>query len=389
MSTALSDLKYEKSGRPKRVSSYAKDGSNADSIRLPKGEEITIFDINGPCEIRHIWCTLNSYGISACYRKIVLRMYWDNEDTPSVEAPLGDFFGVGFGVANHYTSLPLNMITIQGAPQEFSAMNCFFPMPFLKHGKITVTNESEVDISAFYFYVDYVEAPTFKEVPMYFHAVWRREFPTDGTMDMVGIRKADPSPDAGAKVLNKMLNPSADGNYVILDAVGNGHYVGCNLSTDNINPVPGFNWFGEGDDMIFIDDEPWPPSLHGTGTEDYFCCAWNYPSGEFSSLYHGVSFAHPIPKDLNEKSKALPPYTLDYSGKWTTYRFHIEDPIMFKKSIRVTVEHGHANCHSNDLSSTAYWYQSEPHKPQPPILPVEERIPLSDEESLDRFCESI
>jgi hypothetical protein len=129
--------------------------------------------------------------------------------------------------------------------------------------------------------------------------------------------------------------------------------VGCVLSVDNFNAFhQNHTWFGEGDDMIFIDGEQWPPSLHGTGTEDYFCEAWGFPSGEYSAPYTGVS----VGRD-----------TQNWSGKWSLYRFHIEDPVHFRKSIRVSIEHGHANDQGNDYSSVAYWYQTEPHRPFAPL----------------------
>ncbi len=113
--------------------------------------------------------------------------------------------------------------------------------------------------------------------------------------------------------------------------------------------------------MIFIDGEPWPPSLHGTGTEDYFCTAW-CPQQEFQTPYYGIILGGGP----------------NWSGKVTLYRYHIVDPITFNESIRVTIEHGHANHRSDDYSSTAYWYQTEPHVPFAPLPPVEERLPLPD-----------
>jgi len=183
------------------------------------------------------------------------------------------------------------------------------------------------------------------------------------------------------------LNPDGRGNYVILEAKGQGHYVGCNLSIHNLRQgeemdwpegVPWplrmedfrvhgekilkcFNWYGEGDDMIFIDGDTWPPSLHGTGTEDYFNTAW-CPAVEYSAPYHGITLAG----DEN------------WSGKISLYRFHIEDPVCFQQSIRVTIEHGHANRRSDDYASTAYWYQHEPHLLFPPLSPVGDRLPRPD-----------
>ena len=153
------------------------------------------------------------------------------------------------------------------------------------------------------------------------------------------------------------LNESGEQNFVLLDVEGKGHYVGCCLHIDT-NEV---GWWGEGDDMFFVDGEAWPPNIHGTGTEDYFCGAWNYHhlAQTFCTPYFGYHF----------KGNA------DYTGKHSQYRFHIEDPIYFEKSLRFSIEHGHANHRSDDYSSTAYWYQTEPHKPLWQMLPVEKRLP--------------
>jgi hypothetical protein len=190
------------------------------------------------------------------------------------------------------------------------------------------------------------------------------------TIDLAG-------PAGRTPLVHEQVNLDGRENYVLLEADGRGHYVGCVLSIDHLNPIPGFSWFGEGDDMIFIDGESWPPSLHGTGTEDYFGAAWGFPSGKYDGPYHGISLAGPTSGPLA------------YSGKWTIYRWHIEDPVCFERSIRVTIEHGHANCHANDYASVAYWYQREPHRPFPPLLTVGQRLPLPDQESLKRFWASI
>ena len=160
------------------------------------------------------------------------------------------------------------------------------------------------------------------------------------------------------------LNRDGRGNYVILEAEGNGIYCGAHLDIDCFHRNPN-DWYGEGDDMIFIDGEKLP-SIHGTGTEDWFNCAY-CPRQEYNAPYHGV---------------ILYSGTKDWSwrGKQTVYRYYIEDPIRFYKSIRVTIEHGHANRLSNDYSSTAYYYLSEPKRGGPPLPPVEERLPRPNEE---------
>jgi len=289
-------------------------------------------------------------------RTTVLRMFWDGASTPCVEAPIGDFFGIGHGIVKDFWSLPLSM-----SPQDGRGFNCFFPMPFAYGSRIEVANESDAAM-IFYFYVDYEEHERLDEGLCRFHAQWRRENPTQGWAE----GRYDDNIAAGqfGELRKKVWStPNLDGkdNYVILEAEGRGHYVGCNLNIDCSSRQVN-DWYGEGDDMIFIDGEVWPPSLHGTGTEDYFNTAFS-PRTEFCTPYHGVT--------VYSGTEEWP-----WKGKNSLYRFHIEDPVMFERSIRVTIEHGHANSLSNDYSSTAYWYQTEPHAPFPPLPPAVERLPL-------------
>ncbi|NQT59993.1 MAG: DUF2961 domain-containing protein [Bacteroidetes bacterium] len=341
--------------RSNRISSYDKSGGNHDWIEIPSGETAVIADIKEAGIIRHIWCTHLSVDADwveehASLRKLILRMHWDGEEHPSVEAPLGDFFGIGFGKRKNFCSDPLSM-----SPQEGRGMNCYFPMPFISGAKITLQSLCE-NSTNFYYYVDYeTEIPIPQQDQSgYFHARFNREFNTSGSGPREpGHLKREKAgvPDEPdwypALWLNK--NITGDGNYTILEAEGRGKYVGCNLNIDVFEPQCN-DWYGEGDDMIFIDGESWPPSLHGTGTEDYFNTAFG-PSEEFSYPNFG------IPLYSGNEAGFM------YGGKNSMYRFHIKDPIHFRKSIRVTIEHGHANLLSNDYSSTAYWYQQEPHTP--------------------------
>jgi len=366
---ALGSLIYPRQARTRRLSSWDRTGRNRDFITAQAGETVALADIQASGCIKHIWLTVNAED-PMYLRQVVLRMFWDDEPEPSVESPLGDFFGVGHGQVSHYVSLPLNMIT-GGKPARANqaAMNCYFPMPFEARACITLSNESDGPLTSIYYHIDFEERKVDAE-SLHFHAQWRREFPTKATVDLGAS-------DARFDSINKQANLDGRENYISLEAEGRGHYVGCVLSIDHLNPIPGFGWFGEGDDMIFIDDELGPPSLHGTGTEDYFCAAWGFPSGKYDGLYHGISLAGPTEGELA------------YSGKWTMYRFHIEDPICFERSIRVTFEHGHANCHANDYASVAYWYQTEPHRTFSSLLPMDERLPLPDSESLLRFRATI
>jgi len=330
--------------RTKRVSSWDRTGGNADAIPIEGGRTATLADIAGPGSIRHIWFTISAQDQNYL-RKVVLRMFWDNEKEPSVEVPVGDFFGVGHALANHFTSLPLTMTKGAGWGRN-AGMNCYFPMPFAERALITIENQCEAPVGAFYYYVDHELYDGLDANQGRFHACYSQEHPCGK------VEFPEGTPE---------INLTGDENYVILEAEGRGHYVGCVLSVDNFNAYhQNHTWFGEGDDMIFIDGEKWPPSLHGTGTEDYFCEAWGFPSGEYSGPYTGVSLG----KDV-----------VGWSGKWSLYRFHIEDPVHFRKSIRVTIEHGHANDQGNDYSSVAYWYQAEPHKAFAALPPAQERVP--------------
>lgn len=363
----LSHLFLQRRARTRRCSSYDRSGGNADGIPLAAGATHVLADLQGPGCIRHLWVTLHSLE-EHYLRRCLLRAWWDGESQPSVECPVADFFGVGHGGISHFWSLPINMVTGGDSIQKHrAAMNCFFPMPFASSARVAIENQGERPLRALYYYVDWEQYDSLPPEALRFHAQWRRQnpFPAAGSA-------AEPR-SAGAP---EPRNPDGKGNYVILDAAGSGHYVGCVLSVDHLNPHRGFSWFGEGDDMIFIDGEA-QPSLHGTGTEDYFCAAWGFPGGQYSTPYHGVSLAG--------QTQGLG----IYSGKWSMYRFHIEDPICFTKSIRVTIESGHANAHANDISSVAYWYQHEPHAAFSAMLPIEQRLPLSDLESLRRFWKTM
>jgi len=353
----LKGLSLIKDARTKRVSSYDKTGANADCWRVEPGETVVLADIKGPGCITHTWFTL-SCPDKYYLRKVLLKMYWDGEENPSVLVPLGDFFGVGHGKVTSFYCLPLNMSANPWPNVDAAGMNCYFPMPFKESARIEITNEANEPIHALYFYIDYEEYDELVGEHGYFHAQWRRENPCGGTRQ---IRE-----DFDAQ------NLTGEDNYVILEAEGRGHYVGCVLSVHNLCG----GWWGEGDDMIFIDGEKWPPSLHGTGTEDYFGHAWGMQDNSY--LFNGTSFHEAGREVVGEKI--------------TVYRFHIQDPVVFKKSIKVTIEHGHANAKADDWSSVAYWYQVEPHKPFD-ILPVGERLPREyikevEKQPVEDFCKN-
>lgn len=348
LGSSLRELSLKRHGRRRRASSYDRSGGNKDFILVEPGENRIMADITGAGKITHIWMTTASLNAEEQYlhRKLVLRMYWDGEEEPSVEVPLGDFFGLGHGITKNYTSAVLMM-----SPEDGKSLNCFFPMPFASGARLEIENETQSPVRV-YFYVDYEECHELSGDELRFHAQWNSERLTKG-IDCTSVSNEDFSFGG--------TNTTGADNYVILDAVGKGHYVGCNLNIHNQRFTDKWNWYGEGDDMIFIDGEPWPPSLHGTGMEDYFNTAW-CPTQEICTPYHGIILAGGP----------------NWSGKISAYRYHIEDPIMFDKSIRVTIEHGHNNHRSDDYSSTAYWYQTEPHKSFAKLINVVDRLPLPD-----------
>lgn len=337
---ALLDLTRPHDYVQKRISSYDRSGGNGDARSIAPGDTLTLLDENGPAEITHVWVTIASRE-PWHLKKLVLRAYWDNESSPSVEAPIGDFFGLGTGEYFQFQSLPL-----QVAPDK--ALNSFFPMPFQKHARITVTNEGKERVDAFYFNIDYqAYAKPLAADTLYFHAQYRQATPNKGwTNDW----KSN-----GDAIVNEKKNLDGDGNYVWLEAAGRGHFVGVTMSV--IQNQDG--WWGEGDDMFFVDGEKLP-SINGTGSEDYFLGAWDFG---------GHAFAYP--------SFGAPVVGHELAGgRWELYRFHLDSPIPFTKSIKATIEHGHANVRSDNFASVAYWYQSEPHAPFPPLPPVNERIPV-------------
>jgi len=324
--------------RSRRWSSFDRTGGNADNWPIEPGQTVTLGETDGAGCIRHIWMTTTEQHNNL--RGLILRMYWDGEERPSVASPLGDFFGLGHAKATYFQSFPLQAF--------YLGLNCWFPMPFAYGARITVTNDSPDD-SFLYFYVDYHEYDAPVPDMGRFHANWRRQ---------IVLRDNAPT-GPNARGAEQALNTTGDANYLILDTDGRGQYVGCCLHLDTNEP----GWWGEGDDMFFVDGETWPPHLHGTGTEDYFCGAWNYNQlhQTFCTPYYGYHF----------KGNA------DYTGKHSQYRFHIEDPVYFRSMLRFSIEHGHANDKQGDWASTAYWYAVGRTKPLPGIPPYEERLPFT------------
>jgi len=323
----------------KRASSADPTGGNADFRSIEPGATLTVLDADGPAVLTHIWFTVydpEPYHL----KRLVLRIYWDGESSPSVEAPLGDFFGLGLGDYHVWESELLSVANER-------ALNSFFPMPFQKHARITVTNEGKQKAPSFYYNLDYRAYS--KPLPadtLYFHAQYRQAQPNAGWTNK-WESNGDPA-------VEDKKNLTGEGNYLWLAAIGRGHFVGVTMSV--LQNQDG--WWGEGDDMFFIDGEA-RPSITGTGSEDYFLGAWDFVQSNFSHRLHGA----PVKGEERAGSRS------------SVYRFHLDSPIPFTKSIRATIEHGHANHRSDNYYSVAYWYQTEPHEEPPLLPPVDQRIP--------------
>ena len=352
--TSLSSLPKLREYSSHRISSYDTTGGNRDFWLIEAGMKKAFAEIEGPGCIKHIWMTFLSPTEDYC-RRIILRMYWDNCPEPSVECPIGDFFGLGHGMRKNFVTLPLQM-----SPQNGTAFNSWWPMPFKSNAIIEVENQGK-EPYIHYFYIDYELYPEVEAVAdlAYFHVQWRREANTRGWAFEEGLR-------TGEEIWKdpRILNKDGKENYIICDVKGDGIYCGAHLDIDCFQRNPN-DWYGEGDDMVFIDGEKWPPSLHGTGTEDWFNCAF-CPTQEYNAPYHGIILYNGNPEWL-------------WKGKQTVYRYHIEDPLRFRKSILVNIEHGHANKLSNDYASTAYYYLAKPQRGGPRLPAVDERLPRPDE----------
>ncbi len=300
---------------------------NADARPIAPHGTLTLAELQGPGVITHLWFTI-AHEAPNYSRLLTLRIYWDGEEQPSVECPIGDFFGIGHGVDQSFISLPIRVSS------EGRARNCYWPMPFRRSARITVENESGQRCQAFYYYVDWQKHPALPEDSAYFHAMYRQEHPC---------------------VMGR--------NYLLADLAGRGHYVGTIQSVYHVSP----GWYGEGDDFFFIDGET-EPRLRGTGTEDYFCDAWGFRQQD------GPFYGTPLWEGYGTGDRS------------TAYRFHIPDPVPFSKSLRVEIEHkgsqtfpdgkGNGFIERDDLmSSVALWYQLEPHKPWPALPAGPDRLP--------------
>jgi hypothetical protein len=305
--------------------------SNADSFRIQPGETVVLAELDGPGEIQHIWFTIGAED-RRYPRTLVFRIYWDDARIPSVETPLGDFFAAGNGMRANVSTLPIE-VTSYGR-----ALNSYWKMPFRSKARLTMTNEGEGRITSCYFYIDWVKQDSLPPDSLYFHARYNQEWP---------------------------VVPFT--YYTLLEVEGDGQYVG---SVINLHSSVG-SWFGESDDHFYIDGEE-QPSLVGTGYEDYFTDAWNLRM--YSNLNAGITI-----REWNSEDARI-----------TGYKWHIQDPIQFKKSIKAEVERrsyvtimnprtgeevkGDFKYRSDFLSSVAFWYQRTVATPWKPFPGVRERL---------------
>lgn len=319
-------------GRRMRNSSGLFDPeSNADSFRIEPGETVVLADLEGPGEIQHIWFTIGAQD-RRYPRTLVFRIYWDDALVPSVESPLGDFFASGNGMRANVSTLPIE-VTSYGR-----AMNSYWKMPFHKRARVTMTNEGKGRITSCYFYIDWTRLDELPPDSLYFHARYNQEWPVE---------------------------PFS--YYTMLEVEGDGQYVG---SVVNLQCSVG-SWFGESDDHFYIDGEE-QPSLVGTGFEDYLTDAWNLRL--YTNLNAGVTI-----REWNSEDARI-----------TGYKWHIQDPIPFKKSIRAEIERrsyllvtnpetgieekGDFKYRPDFCSSVAFWYQRTVATPFKPFPKVEERL---------------
>lgn len=315
-----------------KQSSFDRTGGNRDYWPVAPGATQEVFNASGPGVISHIWFTIAADSPNHL-KEVIIRAYWDGAAKPSIEVPVGDFFGLNLGQYFIYESAYLNCSSIK-------ALNCYFAMPFRRSARITASNESRQKIGAFYSNIDYQVVPSLPEDTLYFHAQYRQSTPNTA--------------NAGSQ-----LNPNGGQNYVYAETRGRGHLMGVTLGVLQNTE----HWFGEGDDMIFVDDES-KPLIVGTGSEDYFNGAWDFGGRDgavqFAHMYNGAPFMQ------------SPERT---GGRYCLYRFHGDNPVTFTRYMKHTMEHGHANDRADNFYSVCYWYQSEPYTDFPVLPAAEARIP--------------
>lgn len=322
--------------RSLRSSSYDRTGGNVDSVPIEPGGSRTLLESDGPGIVTHIWCTIASPSPDQL-KELVLRIYWDGSAKPSVETPIGDFFGLNLNNYFLYQSAFLNCSSVK-------ALNSYFAMPFKRSARITCTNDGKRKVDALYYNIDYKLVPSLPQDSMYFHAQYRQSAPERA------VTFAPGQPE---------INLNGKYNHVFAEVRGTGHLMGVTFGVLQNREY----WMGEGDEMIFIDDES-EPVITGTGTEDYINGAWDFGGRDgsvpFGYLYNGAPYIW------------NPEHT---SGRTNMYRWHADNPVTFTRYLKHTIEHGHANDRGDNIYSVCYWYQTEPNTDFPPLPALADRIP--------------
>ncbi|HKD05918.1 MAG TPA: glycoside hydrolase family 172 protein [Bryobacteraceae bacterium] len=335
--TALPRYARAQNYKSLKQSSFDTTGGNSDRWPIAPGATQELFRANGPGIVTHIWFTIAAQSPNHL-KEIVIRAYWEGNSKPSVEVPVGDLFGLNLGQYVIYQSAFLNCSSIK-------ALNCYFAMPFRRSALITATNEGKQPVGSFYSNIDYQLVTSLPDDIVYFHAQYRQKTPNTAVKFAAG---------------EKELNTDGKNNYVFAEARGRGHLMGITMGVLQ----NGDNWFGEGDDMIFIDDEA-KPAIIGTGTEDYINGAWDFGGRDgaipFAHLYNGAQFIQSAEHG---------------GGRYLVYRWHGDNPVTFQRYLKHTIEHGHADDRGDNFYSVCYWYQSEPYTDFPPLPAAADRIPV-------------
>jgi hypothetical protein len=321
------DLASKKDFSASRASSTDPKGRNGDSRLIDPGQTLTLMDVKGSGRVTHIWFTINSPSPEHL-RELVLRMTWDDAARPAVECPVGDFFAQGHAKYVEFQSAPV----VVGAR---NALNCYWPMPFKKHAVLTVANEGDRRVNNFYFNIDYRLEQESQPDARYFHTQYRTYFPAP---------------------VGKPLT--------ICETKGAGHFVGTFISV----MANSDGWWGEGNDYWYVDGSE-KPVISGTGSEDYFCGAWDFGRA-FWDPYFGVPY-YDNPSKGGEKRGILN----------TCYRWHILDSVPFKQSLLFTLEHGRGGWDEdrkpfpNHYTTVGFYYLDNPEGDGPAIPPFKDRVP--------------
>ena len=315
--------------------SWDRTGGNRDFWSIAAGKSLDVFQDDGPGVISHIWFTIAARS-NDHLKELVLRAYWDGNAKPSVEAPVGDFFGCNLNTYQIYESEYLKC-----SPGK--SLNSYFAMPYKRAARLTVTNEGKQDVGSFYSNIDYLKVPRLPEDTLYFHAQYRQS-----------------APCVPVKSEGQKINLDGRMNHVYLETRGRGHLMGVTLGVlQNAN-----GWWGEGDEMIFVDDET-KPLITGTGSEDYFLGSWDFGGRDGAQPFGHSMYGAPLIVNAERTG-----------GRYVCYRWHGDNPVTFERYLKHTMEHGHANDRGDNFFSVGYWYQTTPYTDFPALPPVESRIPV-------------